>query len=233
MKRITILLFLILPIITTAQTVIYKSGHVAIVPNTYATDTSKLWPTIIFLHGSGERGLGTETDLQKVVKVGLPKYLKDGRFLILCPQTNAWSWRTRKADGAVVNDAVEFTKWAIGNYRIDSKQVYVTGLSMGGEGTWFALADAPWLYAAGAPVCGRASRTEGGLVGSASVPVWAFHGSADIAIPFESDWNAIAGYRSVNKSLIFTVYEGVGHNCWDRAYSNMALYVWFLKYRKP
>jgi len=244
MKKL-ILCLILLPLLTFGQTVTYvpaqvdatsktvqRLGHSAILPVNYL-DTSKRWPTIIFLHGSGERGEGSLTDLKKTIINGPAKYLKDGKFLILCPQTILWSWRSKWNDGTPRNDANEFVKWALTVYRIDPTRVYITGLSMGGEGTWFAMADEPQLYAAGAPVCGRASRTEGGKVAAGNVHVWAFHGSADTSIPFEGDWNAIGGMRAANKSLIdFTVYERVGHNCWDKAYSNMGLYTWFLKYTR-
>lgn len=211
-------------------------GHAAILPDGF--DTSRiLYPCILFLHGSGERSSGlTETELLKTTIHGPAKYLKDNKFIILCPQTDGWSWRSTKTVNGVkivTNEANKFMRWALENYPIDPQAVYITGLSMGGEGTWFAMADDPDLYAAGAPVCGRASRTEGDRVAGAGVRVWAFHGEDDTAIPFEQHWNAIAGARASNKSVIdFTVYERIGHGIWDKVYANMGLYSWFLKYRK-
>lgn len=209
-------------------------GHAAGIPD--GMETSKtLYPCIIFLHGSGERGNGT-TDLPKTVKEGPAAYLKDNRFIVLCPQTGGWSWRSTKTVNGVkvvTNDAVVFTKWALQNYPIDPTRVYITGLSMGGEGAWFAMADAPELYAAGAPVCGRASRTEGDRIAGAGVHVWAFHGEDDTSISFEQHWNAIAGMRARNKAMIdFTVYERMSHGIWDKVYANPALYTWFLKYTR-
>lgn len=211
-------------------------GHVAVLPD--GIETSKaLYPCMLFLHGSGERGEGlTESDLSKTIKEGPAAYEKSNRFIILCPQVGGWSWRTtRTINGVktVTNEANEFMKWALNNYPIDPKRVYVTGLSMGGEGAWFAMADNPDLYAAGAPVCGRAARSDGDKIAGAGVRVWAFHGEDDTAIPFEQHWNPIAGMRARNKSLIdFTVYERMGHGIWDKVYANTALYSWFLKYSK-
>ena len=226
----------------TARQTDYGRGYMEYLPTVYSPENK--YPVIIFLHGSGERGSGSLTDLEKLKANGPLKWMKTNtQFIILCPQTDAWCWRTTKTliDGSKVttNDANEFTKWAIENYPIDSRRVYITGLSMGGEGTWFALADAPELYTAGAPVCGRASRTEGTKIANANIQVWAFHGSADTSILFESDWNAIAGFRSVKKVMRFTVYEDVTHNCWDRAYRtdhlyhSKSVYEWFLTYSKP
>lgn len=231
MKKL--LIFILFPLSLFAQTVTFvpavtgRLGHAAVLPADYG-DTTKKWPTIVFLHGSGERGSGSLNDLKKTIAHGPAKVLKDGKFLILCPQTNLWSWR-----GKTQNDANEFVKWALQAYRIDPRRVYITGLSMGGEGTWFAMADDPKLYAAGAPVAGRASRTEGGKVAAGGVHVWAFHGSADTSITLEAEWNAVAGMRSVNKSLIdWTVYPRVGHDSWTQTYANTALYTWFLKYTR-
>lgn len=230
------LILLFLSVVCFAQITPKKTdegrGYMEYLPIGY--DTAKLYPVIIFLHGSGERSTGSATDLAKLKNAGVLKsYRINKDFIILCPQTQGWSWRsTRTVDGVktVINDANEFTAWALRNYPIDNKKVYITGLSMGGEGTWFALADAPQLYAAGAPVCGRASNAEGQKVARGGVKIWAFHGSADTSIRLSSHWNAISGYWSVNYSgLLLTVYPGVGHNCWDRAYSDPQLYVWLLK----
>lgn len=179
-----------------------EKPHAALIPSDM--ETSKiLYPAIIFLHGSGERGSGSEADLKKTLSPGPGKFYKGDQFIILCPQTNGWSWRsTKTVDGVkiVTNDAVEFTKWALQNYPIDPARVYITGLSMGGEGAYLAMADAPDLYAAGIPVCGRASRTEGDKIAGAGIHVWAFHGEDDTSIPFEQHWNALAGMRARNKA---------------------------------
>lgn len=236
-KQFTFFFLLALPIICSAQTFFTSTterlGYAEYLPTTY-TDTTKTFPVIIFLHGSGERGTGaTVTEVKKTIINGPAKFLKGSNFIILCPQTNLWSWRSKWPNGTKRNDANEFTKWALKNYRIDPKRVYITGLSMGGEGTWFAMADDPKLYAAGIPVCGRASRAEGSAVAVGGVHVWAFHGEDDVSISFESHWNAIAGMRSTNKALIdFTVYERMGHNVWDKVYSNTAIYSWLLKYTR-
>lgn len=214
-----------------------EKPHVALLPDNVYTDTIiNGYPCIIFLHGSGERGTGSETDLLKTIKEGPAAYLKDNRFIVLCPQVGGWSWRSTKTVNGVkvvTNQANEFTKWALQNYPIDPARVYITGLSMGGEGAYFAMADDPDLYAAGAPVCGRASRSEGDRIAGAGVHVWAFHGEDDTSIPFEQHWNAIVGMRARNKAMIdFTVYERMGHGIWDKVYANQALYTWFLKWRK-
>lgn len=203
-------------------------GYLEYLPVNY--DTAIQYPCIIFLHGSGERGLGTETDIQKVKKAGLPKNLsKNLSFIVICPQTNKWSWK---------GDVIPFVKEVLQvSMSIDQDRVYLTGLSMGGEGTWQAASDplnSPNLFAAIAPICGRANREEGKTVGTRQIPTWAFHGDRDTAIEIEGDINPILGYRSVNKALRITVYEDIGHNCWDRAYRwdhtyhKQNIYEWFI-----
>lgn len=209
-------------------------GHAAIEPQ-YQPGT--LYPVIIFLHGSGERGEGlTESDLTKTIKEGPAAYYKGEQFIILCPQINAWSFRTTKTvDGVkvVTNEANQFLKWALENYPIDPTRVYGTGLSMGGEGILFAAADDPSLWAAIIPVCGRASRTEGDKIAGAGVHAWFFHGEDDTSIPLEQAWNAIAGMRARNKAMIdLTIYERMGHSIWDKVYANTAIYSWLLKWKK-
>lgn len=241
MKKLLTLTLLLFAFVASAQIYTpkktdYGTGYIEYLPSGY--DTARVYPAIIFLHGSGERGSGSPTDLSRIKNAGILKSYKTNKdFIILCPQTNSWSWRTKKTINGVqvtTNDANEFTKWALNNYPINPKRVSITGLSMGGEGTWFAMADAPDLYSAGAPICGRASNTEGGKVAIGGVKVWAFHGSADTSIRFSAHWNAINGYWSKNFSgLLLTIYPGVGHNCWDRAYSDPALYPWFLKHERP
>lgn len=211
-------------------------GYLELVP----TSTEKL-PVIIFLHGSGERGNGSSSDLDKILKAGLPQEM-NGKplviggqaFIVLCPQTAKWDWK---------NDGIIFANWALETYpQIDPERVYLSGLSMGGEGVWFTAAhssNSPNIFAAIAPVCGRANRNEGKIVGMKKIPVWAFHGSADKDIRFEAGWNPIIACREQNfAGLIFTVYEGVPHNCWSRAYAlnnayhKQNLYQWFLTKKK-
>lgn len=222
-------------------------GYLEFLPADYWSDTTKLYPCIIFLHGSGERGTGTMTELNRVKNAGPPKFINQGHkmcftnpvtkivecFVVLAPQTNKWSWRY---------DAVIFTKWALTKYRIDPNRLYCTGLSMGGEGTWFASCfsdNEPNLWAAIAPVCGRASYTDGQNVAKKKIAVWAFHGSADTALPVTGLLNPILGMKSIPGPLsVITIYENQPHYIWDRVYStghtyhNPNVYEWFLTKKK-
>lgn len=244
MKNVILTILLIWPLVSWPQLVpkhTPTTGYLEHLPADYQT-SNKVYPTIIFLHGSGERGLGTDVDLAKICGSALPKNIKNGHtmcfgsecFIVLCPQTNKWSWKA---------DVMPFLKWAKANYRIDTTRIYVTGLSMGGEGTWFTAVDPlnkPNQFAAIAPVCGRASYTDGQNVARAGISVWAFHGALDKSIILPAGLNPIMGMRSITGSIpLLSVYENMEHYIWDKAYSTSNnfhspnLYQWFLTKKKP
>jgi predicted peptidase len=222
-------------------------GYLERLPDDYYSDSTKQYPCIIFIHGSGERGVGTDTDLNRVKNAGPPKFINQGHkmcftnpstglqecFIVLSPQTNKWSWKT---------DALIFAKWALTKYKIDPNRFYCTGLSMGGEGTWFAACFAdndPNIWAAIAPVCGRASYTDGTNVAKKKISLWAYHGSADTSIPLYSGLNPVLGFIGAGGTQRLDVIPGGSHyDAWDRAYrvdhtfSTPNLYEWFLTQKK-
>lgn len=223
-------------------------GYLEYLPPGYSTNTD-LYPTIIFLHGSGERGNGSPTDLNKVTAQGTPKFIKNGHnmcftvsgvtecFIVLSPQqtTNRWGWE---------GDVMPFIQYAKANYRIDPNRIYVTGLSMGGAGSWVTSYDAtnePNTIAAIAPVSANGDYNLAKITAQRKIAVWAFHGDADTAIPINDGRRPINGMNSVNPNPvpIFTTIVGGGHNgaTWDKAYSptnnfyTPNVYQWFLAQR--
>ena len=109
---------------------------------------------------------------------------------------------------------------------IDPDRVLMTGLSMGGYGTWNYAVDYPHTLAAIAPVCGagdsdRAERIK-------HLPVWAFHGALDDAVPIAGDQEMVDALKAAGGNVRLTVYPDVGHNAWDPAYADPALYAWLL-----
>jgi gliding motility-associated-like protein len=228
---------------TPAAAALVVKGYWEYLPPGYATGSN--FPCIIFLHGSGERGVGTPSDLNKILGNGPPKHIKNGHtmcftvngktecFVVLSPQTGKWSWKS---------DVVPFVRWAITQYKVDPDRIYCSGLSMGGEGTWFSACfpdNEPNLWAALGVMCGRASRTDGGVVQNRKIAVWAFHGDADTSIGINAGLNPILGMRTAGGNPIWTVYPGVGHGgCWDRGYRtdhtyhNPNLYEWFLSIKR-
>jgi len=180
------------------------------------------WPLILFLHGAGERG----SDLGLVKKHGPPKIVEqrpDFPFIVVspqCPSGEVWD-----------NDAlVELLDEVTGNYPVDEGRVYLTGLSMGGFGTWELACAHPSRFAAIAPVCGGGR----GLLAHKlrGVPVWAFHGARDEVVPLAASQRMVDAVNAAGGNAKLTVYPDAGHDSWTETYANPALYDWFLKHRR-
>ncbi|MBQ7119356.1 MAG: prolyl oligopeptidase family serine peptidase [Oscillospiraceae bacterium] len=181
-------------------------------------------PLIIQLHGAGERGSGGE-DLEIVETYGFSEVIRDiEKDLVVvmpqCPEDTFWAAR--------VESIIRFAEQIIKEYNIDEDRVYLTGLSMGGYGTWFTAMARPDMFAAIAPVCG------GGMAWNANVlkmPVWAFHGADDITVsPTQTD-EMIAKLREFNEDVKYTRPCGVGHNISETSY-DAELLEWLLEKRR-
>lgn len=180
------------------------------------------WPLVLFLHGAGERG----ENLDLVQKHGPPMLVKDGKtfpFILVSPQCPAGRWWEPVSLLALIDDIVK-------NYHVDEDRVYVTGLSMGGFGTWALAAHAPERLAAIAPICGGgepywADRLK-------SVPTWIFHGALDQAVPLIRSEVMADAVKKKGGAVKLTIYPEVGHNSWTEAYNNPELYEWLLSQRR-
>ena len=180
-------------------------------------------PLIIQLHGAGEAGEGGE-ELTKVDKHGFSNMLLSGEefpCVFVMPQCSKKSFWV-----AEIQNIYSFIQKIISKYNIDVKRVYLTGLSMGGYGTWYTALRYPETFAAIAPVCG------GGMVWKAGVlhmPIWAFHGTEDPTVSVSETINMIQKIRSVgeNKDVKMTLLDGVKHDAWNYAYTRQ-LVEWLL-----
>lgn len=190
-------------------------------PTNYNDDTTKRWPLMLFLHGSGERG----GDLQKVRAHGPPKLAAAGQqlpFIIVSPQCpDGESWLPVELND-VLNEVMA-------QYRVDPSRIYLTGLSMGGGGTWNMAMEYPDRFAAAAPIAAWGDVSDVARI--QHLPVWAFHGTDDPAVPFEKGKAIVDALKAVGGDVKFTVYPGVGHDSWTASYNNPALYEWFLQHR--
>lgn len=182
------------------------------------------WPMILFLHGAGERG----SDLKKVKKHGSPKIVenrKDFPFIVVSPQCPKDDWWTDK-----VEVLINLLDDIVARYDVDTERIYLTGLSMGGYGTWDLSCRYPERFAAIAPICG------GGSLGRAcnlkNVPVWAFHGAKDKVVPVARSAEMVNAVKACGGDAKLTVYPDTGHDCWTVTYDNKELYDWFLEHRK-
>ncbi len=180
------------------------------------------WPLLIFLHGSGERG----DDLARVKAHGPPKYAAAGRrfpFVLVAPQLPEEQQWDPDALEALRADLV--ARWPI-----DPDRVLLTGMSLGGYGTWDYAVEFPDRLAAIAPVCGIGLASWAARL--AKLPIWAFHGALDDVVPLAPDRLMVEAVRAAGGRPKFTVYPDLGHNAWDPAYADPALYEWLLAQRR-
>lgn len=197
-------------------------------PKSYKNDTTKKWPLIIYLHGGSSRGI----DTMKLYCCGIPDQIYRGRefpFVIVapqCPVNQGWS-----TDNWFGNFFREVTT----KYRIDTNKVYLTGISLGGSGTWYLAIKYPGIFAAIAPISGFTRHMDYIIKNRdklVDMPIWAFHGKTDKVVQFEeTEWivNKLAGK---NKNLKFTTEPDAGHSIDWLVYPKQELYDWFLSYDK-
>jgi predicted peptidase len=179
------------------------------------------WPLMIFLHGSGERG----DDIAKVKAHGPPKVaegIPDFPFILISPLLPAeQDWDIGKLNLIL--------RHALATLPIDRSRVYLTGLSRGGHATWRWAAAEPRKFAAIAPVAGRGDPSA--ACSLKDKPVWAFHGDRDDVVPPEGSFAMVRAIRACGGSPRLTIYPDLGHNAWDPAYDDPALYLWLLSQR--
>lgn len=199
-------------------------GYLMYLPQNYEEDKEKQWPLMLFLHGRGE----SYGPLSLVAKWGPPMFAERGDdlpFILVspqCPGDGRWSDDTRQSQLEKLLDTV--TK----AYRVDQDRIYLTGLSMGGYGSWTLAARSADRFAAVVPVCG------GGDIADAeklkSLPIWVFHGDQDKAVPFSRSVEMVDAIRGAGSTRIrFTSLEHVSHNCWSSTYALPELYEWMLQ----
>jgi predicted peptidase len=191
-------------------------------PADYKKDKSKTFPVMIFLHGSGERG----ENLDLVKKNGPPSFVEnrpDFPFILVSPQCPEGTWWE-------IGDQQVMLEKLLDKYRIDRSRIYLTGLSMGGFGTWAWACKYPDQFAAIAPVCGGGDAIFADKL--KNVPVWAFHGEADPVVPVKLSVEMVEAVNANGGSAKITVYPGVGHDSWINAYNDQELYKWLLSNRK-
>ncbi|MCR2821142.1 prolyl oligopeptidase family serine peptidase [Lederbergia panacisoli] len=196
-------------------------------PKDYEENQTAAYPLVLFLHGMGERG----DDLNLVKQHGPPKLVeeRDYPFILVSPQCpidiqRYSTWHLYMDDlNALVDEIIE-------QYRVDKKRVYVTGLSMGGYGTWDLAKRNPEKFAAAAPICGGGSTRQ--IEQLKDVPVWAFHGAKDDVVPVEESERMVEALSEVGGNVKLTVYPDANHDSWTETYNNPKFYNWLLNQKK-
>lgn len=193
-------------------------------PEGYEADKAKKWPLVVFLHGSGERG----ADLELLKKHGPPKLLAAGQKFpavvvsLQCEPKQIWNPHGVKA----VTDHI------MKKERIDPKRVYLTGISMGGFGTWETAMEYPDTYAAILPICGGAGVRWVMAERIAKLPCWIFHGDKDAAVPVEFSQKIYGALKKLNAPVQLTIYPGVGHDSWTQTYDNPDVWKWLFEQKR-
>lgn len=257
MKTLLLASLLILPVLearqetgflnrsVTVQGVNYK--YVVYLPADYTK--SKRWPVVLFLHGAGERG--DDGLAQSQVGIGGAVRFHADRFpaVIVMPQCRKEVWWT---DPAMEAQALAALDASIKEFKGDRSRVYLTGLSMGGYGTFAIGAKHADRFAAMAPICGGVMRPNRRGVpaqpaptgdpyaetakGIGKKPIWIFHGAADPTVPVTESQKMRDAIQAAGGSPKYTEYPGVGHNSWDKAYGETDFPKWLLEQkldRKP
>ena len=157
---------------------------------------------------------------------GIPRIVEtqDLPFITISPQCPANRWW-----GDYLYALEDLVEQAINILPVDPDRIYLTGMSMGGYGTWHLAVDYPQRFAAIAPICG------GGSVGLAplvkDIPIWATHGDKDLAVPIGAERPLIEALQKLGADVTFTVIPDGGHDVWTATYEDGAIYDWLLKHR--
>ena len=213
------------------KTLSAQVNYLLFLPKGYDANADKRWPLMLFLHGVGERG----TDLWKVATHGPPKNVAtnpDFPFILVspqCPDHQIWS---RDVLLGLLDDI-------IANYAVDTNRVYLTGLSMGGYGTWDLGLTHPERFAAIVPICGGGELITMMLSSGdqrralMNLGIWAFHGGKDPLVPLTESQRMVDVAKKLGlPDVKLTVFPDAGHDSWTEAYNTPELYEWLLKHHR-
>lgn len=208
-------------------------------------DKKQKWPVILFLHGAGERGDDGLAQTEVGIGTAIRKYQDRFPAIIVMPQCRKEVWWQTPEMEAMALKALELS---IREFNGDAQRIYLTGLSMGGYGTWAMARNHPGKFAAFAPICGGVEiperlRKSAGITSVpdegvdlyamtakniGKTPVWIFHGDADPAVPVEGSRKMNAALKAAAGNVKYTEYPGVKHDSWVKAYADPELMTWML-----
>lgn len=201
----------------------FNFNYVEYLPKDF--DKNKQYPLVFFLHGAGERG----NDLDAAMRHGYMKYVreegKEYPFIFVapqCPEGKYW--------GCYTESLIAFLDDICENLPIDKDRIYLTGLSMGGTGTWMLAMASPEKFAAIMPVCGSGICWNGEAV--KDIPIYMFHGDCDTAVPISESITMLSKINGMGGNAKIKICYGVGHNAWDYAYTDSEALEWLLSQKK-
>ncbi len=207
------------------------------------------YPLVLMLHGSGERGTDNEKQLTHGSKLFLDEANRANFPALVvfpqCPEDMAWSsirLHPAKMPIAFESGYADTLTWTMqacydliaqlqNDERVDKNRIYIMGLSMGGIGTFEAIARKPKLFAAAAPICGGGDTTFCANYAQ-RVPLWVFHGAVDAVVPPELSRQMVAKLKTLGANVTYTEYPGVNHNSWDNAFVEPQFLPWLFAQNK-
>lgn len=190
-------------------------------PENGETDLDKC-PVILFLHGAGEKG----SDLDKLKTYGPPKLIKEGGnlpFMIVAPQCPTFQYWEPDRLKLLVDEILEFPE-------TDKERIYITGVSMGGYGTWMLTCQYPDIFAAALPICGGGNPEQ--VHRMKNVPTWAFHGELDDIVPISETEKMVEALKKAGGNVKFTRYPDADHDSWTITYNTKDIFDWLLIQKK-
>ena len=204
-------------------------------------DPTEKYPLVIFLHGAGERGDDNTAQLKHGMRdFCLPERREEFPCYVLapqCPTDEKWAdvdWRLDHVElpekiSAPAQLVMELVDLMLEKAAIDKNRIYVTGLSMGGYGSWDLIYRRPNFFAAALPICGGADPATAEAI--QHVPIWCFHGAKDRAVKVEFSRDIIAALEKAGAEPKYTEYPEAGHDSWTATYANQEIYDWMFSQR--
>lgn len=207
-----------------------RMGYLLFVPKGY--DKQKKYPLVLWLHGGGTRG----NDLKLLLKYGdehgigffarSDNQAKYPSFIVApqCPENRFWGDPDSDQPTTEMRLVLEILEKVQADYSIDSSRLYTSGISLGGYGTWDIIGRRPQMFAAAVPICGGGDPSKAPLI--VKTAVWAFHGDKDEAVNVSESRSMITALKKAGGKPRYTEYKGVGHNSWERAFTEKDLLPW-------
>ena len=205
-------------------------------------DQEKQYPLVLFFHGAGQRGNDNNKQLECSVK-DILAYSKNSNTPVIivapqCPTGEQWVNTPWGADAHTMPEkpstSMALTIGLLQKLQetlpVDASRIYVTGLSMGGFGTWDIVQRMPETFAAAMPVCGGGDAAIANAI--RNVPIWVFHGGSDTVVKAKRSWDMVAALKKVGGKVTYTEYKGVRHGAWGRAYTDKEALKWLFDQKK-
>ncbi|MFA4851290.1 MAG: prolyl oligopeptidase family serine peptidase [Bacteroidales bacterium] len=205
-------------------------------------DTTKKYPIVLFLHGAGEKGKDNNSQLVNgALNFASPLNRKIFPCYMIVPQcATGYSWVETdwnlpshiqpEKPSVYLERTMRLLDSLTKKLNIDTNRIYITGLSMGGFGTWDAISRWPWKFAAAVPVCGGGDTAKASLI--KDIPIWAFHGDNDKVVMTSRSRDMIAVIKKSGGNPNYTEYPNIGHNVWNKAYTDTEMYLWLFSQSK-